>query len=185
MDRLKINTEASIYRVILDVNNNGPIDLFKEANSLVYCRIGYYPFSKNILGMYNKKDSSFMFTINSNLSYGEQRYILGCLFNHHRLEKENTYVLLNNKVDKYDSLFSSYLLLPYISLYNEASNKEKLSIEEVLKIENKYLISHKEFLDRLRIDGYSYDKALDKYSNTSIKKLFDKYKISTKVYEKK
>lgn len=153
-------------RKSLNEDLTSPIDIFSLINNLKTATLIFYPMSDRISGMCIKEGNSKIIAVNSNMSYGRQRFTAAHELYHLFFEKELRSVIcekdiseLKSDSEKEADKFASYLLAPYDSLraYLEENNmldNHVLTIEDVINIEQFYQLSHQAMLYRLVYDGY-------------------------------
>lgn len=166
IEKIQVNTNATLLRKQLKEDVSSPIDIFSLVNSLDNLTIVFYPMSKRISGMCVKVGENNIVAINSSVSYGRQRFTMAHELCHLYFHKE-----LNNSVcpkdidrnmdpkEKEADMFASYFLAPYESLqsyiYGElGKEKGTLTLNDIVKIEQYYGLSRQAMLTRLVDDGY-------------------------------
>lgn len=162
----ELNFNALKMRKLLNEDPTSPIDIFSLINNLKTVTLIFYPMSDRISGMCIKEGNSKIIAVNSNMSYGRQRFTAAHELYHLFFEKELRSVIcekdiseLKSDSEKEADKFASYLLAPYDSLraYLEENNmldNHVLTIEDVINIEQFYQLSHQAMLYRLVYDGY-------------------------------
>ena len=130
----------------------------------------FYPLNNNISGICYKGKSSNVIIINSDMSIGRQRSSLAHELYHLYFDERGissaslTTICKGDENEKKDNQFASYFLITQSSLYgliesikeknkNDRLNNDKLNIEDVIKIEQYYGVSHKAILYRLMEEG--------------------------------
>lgn len=163
---IELNSNALKMRKILNEDSCSPIDIFSLINNLKNVTLVFYPMSDRISGMCIREKNSNIIGINSNMSYGRQRFTAAHELYHLFFEKQLRRVICEKDISKSKSdsekeadKFASYLLSPYDSLRNylEENNmldNYKLTIEDVINVEQYYQLSHQAMLYRLASDGY-------------------------------
>jgi len=163
---IEVNSNALKMRKILNEDPYSPIDIFSLINNLKSVTLIFYPMSDRISGMCIREESSKIIGINSNMSYGRQRFTAAHELYHLFFEKKFRSVICEKEIgesksdsEKEADKFASYLLAPYDSLRNylEENNildNHKLTIEDVINMEQYYQLSHQAMLYRLASDGY-------------------------------
>jgi Zn-dependent peptidase ImmA (M78 family) len=135
-----------------------PIDIFAIVNGWKDKKITImkYPLSDRISGMCTKIDDDFVICVNSNTSYGRQRFTLAHELYHILYEKINGRIVcdMNMCDDKPDSekeadKFAGYLLMPYDALFQYSKKFDKWSLDRVIDAEQFFQISHMAMLFRL------------------------------------
>ncbi|MBU3112664.1 ImmA/IrrE family metallo-endopeptidase [Clostridium lacusfryxellense] len=163
---IELNSNALKMRKYLNEDPSSPIDIFSLINNLKNITIIFYPMSDRISGMCIREGNSKIIAINSNLSYGRQRFTAAHEVYHLFFEKELRNVIcemdiseLKSDSEKEADKFASYLLAPYDSLraYLEDNNmidNHALTIKDIINMEQFYQLSHQTMLYRLTSDGY-------------------------------
>jgi len=163
---IELNSNALKMRKILNEDPSSPIDIFSLINNLKNITLIYYPMSDRISGICIREENSKIIAINSNLSYGRQRFTAAHEVYHLFFEKELRNVICEKDIsesksdsEKEADKFASYLLAPYDSLRayleeNKMLDNYALTIEDVINMEQFYQLSHQAMLYRLTADGY-------------------------------
>jgi Zn-dependent peptidase ImmA (M78 family) len=163
---IELNSNALKMRKILNEDSSSPMDIFSLINNLKSVTLVFYPMSDRISGMCIREDNSKIIGINSNMSYGRQRFTAAHELYHLFFEKELRSVICEKDMsesksdsEKEADKFASYLLAPYDSLRNylEENNildNHALIVEDVINMEQYYQLSHQAMLYRLVSDGY-------------------------------
>lgn len=176
-DKIKLNSLAVELRRDWDLNPYSPIDLFSIVLSkLPDLTILFYPMSDNTSGMCikdingidvnelkelknsNEQSSKDMFIcINSNMSKGRQRFTLAHELYHLLFEEDKRDLIICEASNDDDSeieanIFASYLIMTYEGLerYAKVNNLTEWSLEEIIRAEQYFQISHHAMLFRLR-----------------------------------
>ena len=148
IDKMDLSNKASNLRKKLGEDALSPIDIFKSVQAIDKLTLVFYSLGKNISGVCYKGKASHVIAINAEMSVGNK----------------NTISLITigkgDESERKADQFASYFLIPSSSLYElvEAikakESKRQLSVEDVIKLEQYYGVSHKAMLYRLVNDGY-------------------------------
>ena len=178
-DKIKLNSFAVELRRDWDLNPYSPIDLFSIVLSkLPDLTILFYPMSDNTSGMcikningidldglieddsLNKEDftsNDMVICINTNMSKGRQRFTLAHELYHLLFEEDKRDIIICEASNDDDSeieanIFASYLIMTYEGLerYAKINNLNEWSLEEIIRAEQYFQISHHAMLFRLR-----------------------------------
>ena len=177
-DKIKLNSLAVELRRDWDLNPYSPIDLFSIVLAkLPDLTILFYPMSDNTSGMCIKNingiDSNelkerenpsidecsgdMVICINSNMSKGRQRFTLAHELYHLLFEDDNGSIIICEDSNDDDSeieanIFASYLIMTYEGLerYAKANNLTEWTLEEIIRAEQYFQISHHAMLFRLK-----------------------------------
>ena len=178
-DKIKLNSFAVELRRDWDLNPYSPIDLFSIVLSkLPDLTILFYPMSDNTSGMcikningidldglveddsINKEDftsNDMVICINTNMSKGRQRFTLAHELYHLLFEEDKRDIIICEASNDDDSeieanIFASYLIMTYEGLerYAKINNLNEWSLEEIIRAEQYFQISHHAMLFRLR-----------------------------------
>lgn len=166
IDRIDLSNKASNLRKKLGEDLESSIDIFKLVQKIENLTLVFYSLGTNISGVCYKGKNSNVIAINSDMSIGRQRFSFAHELYHLYFDDIATStvspIMIGSDDDneKKADQFASYFLIPSISLYNmienikRENNKENLTIEDLIKIEQYYGMSHKAMLHRLSNDGY-------------------------------
>jgi Zn-dependent peptidase ImmA (M78 family) len=165
-EKIELNSEALYLRKYLGEDAYSPIDVFSLIADSDNITVLFYPMSQRISGICVRNENNKLIGINSNLTYGRQRFTVAhelChLFFHEDLRK----VVCSKEMDKVKDpleqeadMFASYFLASYESLNDYIKDKIKkskgsLELMDVVKIEQYYGFSRQAMLWRLVNDSY-------------------------------
>ena len=179
-DNIQINGDALNLRKQFEQDCFSPIDIFSVIGNQEDLTVVFKPMGDNISGICIAFKNNKIIAINSDMTYGRQRFTaaheLCHLFFHDDLNK----VICSKSLDTEDkkeieaNKFASYFLVPYSSLRNfiEKNLGKKsgyLEVNDVVKIEQFYGISRQAILWRLLNEGYISKKAAEKMKTGVIK----------------
>lgn len=161
MDYAKLMTRAAQLRIELGEDSFSPVDIFAVAQTIENLTIVYYPFGEKVSGMCIKgQKGNNLIAINSAMTLGRQRFTLAHEFYHMFFDASMVSVcsmLLNTNrgVEKEADMFASYFLMPEAALSIRAkkildeNKSKKLSLSDVIKIEQYFGLSHQATVYRL------------------------------------
>jgi Zn-dependent peptidase ImmA (M78 family) len=161
---IEINGDAIALRRELGEDTSSPIDIFALIGSISDLSVVYLPMSDNISGMSVKDEDIKLIAINSNMSIGRQRFTVAhelCHLYYH--DNFKTIICSKNLVGKRNSLekeadqFASYFLAPYEALTgfirrDLKKSDNKLTLEDIVCIEQYFGMSHQATLVRLQLE---------------------------------
>jgi len=167
-DRIELNSNAVMQRKEFGEDASSPIDIFAVINNTEHITLLFYPISERISGCCIRIDEEdSLIVINSNMSYGRQRYTIAHEMYHLYFQNQFRKVICGKDIEsvkdaeeKNADAFASYFLAPYdaIKLYvhNELhkTEKEPLTLVDVVKIEQYFGMSRQATLYRLLNDNY-------------------------------
>ncbi len=169
-NNIQLNSFAIEMRKKLKEDLESPIDIFALINNLKNSTLVFYPMSDRISGMCIKEGQSNIIGINSNMSYGRQRFTVAHELYHLFYEEELKTVICQKDIygqkpdsEKEADTFASYLLAPYDSLRSYIKenklleNKEHI-LKDIIDIQQFYQFSHQAMIYRLMYDGYIDNK---------------------------
>jgi Zn-dependent peptidase ImmA (M78 family) len=182
-DRLELNSNA-IYlrRKIFNEDIFSPVDIFALMNDTDNLTLVFYPMSDRLSGMCIKEGPNKIIAINSKQSYGRQRFTAAHELYHLFFEDNVKSVICEKGVGSFKSdsekeadVFASYLLAPYDALRsyiekNRLGAKREWALEDVIKIEQFFQLSHQATLYRLVYDGYINNEKANLLKNNIIQK---------------
>ncbi|OED29893.1 ImmA/IrrE family metallo-endopeptidase [Methanosphaera sp. WGK6] len=147
---LELDEEAKKCREMWDVSVDDSIDLFAVVlGKIKDLTIIFLNFDNDFSGCcHESENNQKIIFINKNHSYGRQRFTLAHELYHLLVEKNGDYP--NKSSEKNANIFASCLLLPHTALrkYEEKEIKG-WNMENIIKAEQYFQISHSAFLKRL------------------------------------
>lgn len=181
IDRADLMTKAIQLRKRLGEDSSSPIDIFSVARSIGNLTLVFYPMGENLSGMCVKSESgNCIIAINSAMSLGRQRYSLAHEFYH--MYYDDTMVSLCAKkigsgkdVERKADLFASFFLMPADELEKRSSDlaskngDNKLTIYDIIRIEQYFGVSHQAAVIRLKDSPYLSQRLVDEYLNSSVR----------------
>lgn len=191
-DRIKLNSFAVELRRDWELNPYSPIDLFSIVLSkLPDLTVVFYPMSDNTSGMCIKNINLFdednpdktvssnsrdmIVCINSNMSKGRQRFTLAHELYHLLFEEDKANLIICENSNQDDSeteanIFASYLIMPYEGLerYYKTNNIDKWTLEDAIRAEQFFQISHHAMLFRLKDQGFITKEECMEFRNVYI-----------------
>ena len=180
-DKVDLMTKAIQLRKHLGEDSSSPIDIFSIVKSIDNLTLVFYVMSDNLSGMCVKSDSdNCLIAINSAMSLGRQRYSLAHELYHMYYDDVAISLCAKNigsgkEVEKKADVFASYFLMPADELdrkVNELTNRNednKLLLDDIIRIEQYFGMSHKATIIRLKDSSYINQKIADNYLKTSVR----------------
>lgn len=179
-ERIQINNEAISLRHQLGEDDRSPVDIFSLMTAINDLTVVFYPMSDNISGMTVKDEGVRLIAINSKLTMGRQRFTAAhelCHLYYH--DQFKTIVcakdLLGSRDDqeKEADHFASFFLAPYGAVHRFVQEDlgkagKKLTIEDVIRIEQFFGMSHQASLIRLQVDKLITKSELDAFETNVI-----------------
>ena len=168
-----------------------PIDIFslvsEEIDNLT---LAWLDMDGIISGCTFKSKDDALIIINSNHSKGRQNFTLAHELYHLKFDEANSsYCKINSKdiIEKKANQFASYFLMPRYALedYCYRNNIYRWSLEDMVRCEQLFKISHKAMLTRLHEEKYIDNKRFKRYSSPkfSIRKYASSLGFDTSLYE--
>lgn len=166
INKMDLSNKATRLRKLLGEDGESSIDIFKLVQKINNFSLIFYSLGKNISGVCYKGKTTNIIAINSDMSIGRQRFSLAHELYHLYYDESNLNTVspitigIGDENEKKADQFATYFLIPSSSLYEMIEdiklreNKNKLSIEDVIKIEQFYGVSHKAMIYTLLNEGY-------------------------------
>lgn len=178
IDYLQIQRQAREVRVKLGAKDYSPINIFSLISNIPELTLVFYPFNEDISGMCVKKAK--LIAINSNSVKARQNFSLAHELYHYFFDADETTIsyFSENKHTPTNEVianhFASYLLMPDISLYGICESltngkKRRLTLREIINIEQFYQVSRSALLIRLLRDGFVDEEELREFSMDVLK----------------
>lgn len=190
-----IMTKSIQLRAKLGEDANSPIDIFALAQDIEHLTIVYYPMGENLSGICLKgATGNNVIAINSSMTVGRQRFSLAHEFYHLYFDKNMTAVCaqkigVGQKTEKEADLFASYFLMPAAALQTkvemlQAKNSDhNLLIQDVIRLEQYFQVSHQAAVTRLRQDQLLNADAADTMMTKGVRLLAKSMGYSTELYK--
>jgi Zn-dependent peptidase ImmA (M78 family) len=151
MDKVDLWKKAANLRKQLGEDATSPIEIISLALSIERLSIVFYPMGDNLSGMCIKSDNNDVIAINSSMSVGRQRFSMA-----HELLTTICAMKIGTGKDKEKQAdqFASYLLMPPDALTDmikrlKNNETDRLSIKDVVRIEQHFRVSRQAILFRL------------------------------------
>lgn len=162
IDRLEINAKAVELRKQLGEDENSCIDIFALATQIKDLTLMLYPMGNNISGICIKNEGANLIAINSEMSYGRQRYSLAHELYHLFYDSSDGISISaksfenRNENEIIADWFASYFLAPYNALRFaiQKRNPNQLTMRDIISLEQNFGISHQAMLLRLYQEDY-------------------------------
>lgn len=161
MDKIDLSNKAYRVRKYLGADGQSPMDIFKLVQGIEDLTLVFYPLGQNISGVCYKGASSRVIAVNSRMSLGRQRFSLAHELYHLYFDeaKESQVsrmaIGVGDAIERCADQFASYLLMPPAALSEslDGIKADRLGVEDVIRLEQYYGLSHKAMLYRLVSDG--------------------------------
>lgn len=166
IDKMDLSNKAAKLRKNLGENRESPVDIFKLVQKIDNVTLVFYPLGTNISGVCYKGETSNVIAVNSDMSIGRQRFSLAHELYHLYFDDSTVSTVSpiiigsGDENEKKADQFASYFLIPSSSLYDMVEdikvnkNRKYLTVEDIIKIEQYYGVSHKAMIYRLLNEGY-------------------------------
>ena len=194
IDYARLMTQAAMLRKELDEDSSSPVDIFALAQRIEGLTIVYYPMGDNLSGMCIKgQDSNNVIAINSSMTLGRQRFSLAHEF-YHLFYDDNMVSVCARKIgdgkdtEKSADMFASYFLMPDAALVamahmlTEKSQSPYISINDVIRIEQYFGISHQAAVYRLIHTPYLEQKDADDLLTVPVRRRAETLGYSADLY---
>ena len=186
MDELELMSKASQLRRYLEVDSFAPIDIFAMAHGICGLTMVLYPMGEHMSGMCVKGEyGQCLIAVNSLMSLGRQRFSIAHELFHKYYDKNLKAIcakLINDscgrEIEKQADVFASHFLMPQCALdlqinrLSEAHDDGELTIEDIVRIEQHFGISHRAAMIRLKFARcFPKDKFESFYNEPDIRRI--------------
>lgn len=178
IDKMQLALQSIELRKKLGEDEFSPINIFTLVQNIDNLTLVFYPLGKNISGICYKGKKSSVITINSTMSRGRQCFSLAHELYHLYYDRELVSSISRVSFDAKDETekkadqFASYFLIPSYSLYDRIKKikgkKKKLTIEDVISLEQYFGVSHLAMLYRLKEEGELSSFEINEYKQNVI-----------------
>lgn len=194
IDKANLMTKAMQLRKELGEDSNSPVDVFSMAQNKVNLTLVYFPMGETLSGMCIKGESgNCVIAINSAMSLGRQRFSLAHEF-YHMCYDDNTVSVCGKKIgdgkdiEKEADIFASYFLMPAAELESKAEflaakhDDGKLSLDDVIRLEQYFSVSHQAAVIRLKESAYMDRSRVEDYLANSVRYRAEMMGYSSELY---
>lgn len=194
MDNAALMTKALRLRRELGEDSCSPIDIFALAQNIENLTLVYYPMGDNLSGICIKSECrNCTIAINSTMTLGRQRFSLAHEFYHMFFDDSLTSVCAKNiesenTVENDADTFASYFLMPATELYSKVDSfrdkhaDKKLTIYDVVRIEQYFGVSHQAVLIRLKNEGLLDRQSVDAMMTVKVRQIAEHMGYSSELY---
>ena len=193
IDYADLMTKAERLRKQLCEDNNSPIDVFSLAQGIDKLTIVYYPMGNTMSGMCIKgSDGRSTIALNSSMTLGRQRFSLAHEF-YHLFYDDNMKAICVKSIgtgsddEKKADAFAAFFLMPRAALADKVESllekhEGKLSIQDIIRIEQHFGVSHQTAVYQLNHCGYISRDEMSVLLNTSVRRKAEAMGFSPDLY---
>ncbi len=160
MSKMDLWKKALSLRKELGEDSTSPIDIFALAYTIDRLSIVYYPMGNNLSGICVKGTSNNVIAINSSMTLGRQRFSMAHELYHLYFDDDRLTAICAKTIgtgsekEKQADQFASYLLMSPDALSDmtkglKKSDSGKLSVRDVVRLEQYFSVSRQAILYRL------------------------------------
>ena len=183
------NKQIAIARAVkarLDFNigTASNIDIFEKFKNEKNFSIVFMPFDKEVDGFSHKRKNHFIIVINSNNCNSRNNFTCAHELYHLLFEYDGDRYVSNENSEEMANVFASYFLVPEDALYlylqnNGMIRKNRLSLSDIVKIEDYFQVSRLAILIRLKDENLITQGEFDEFNKnvlSSVKRYGGKIK---------
>ena len=190
----ELMAQAALLIKQLGEDSDSPVDVFALAQNIDGLTIVYYPMGENLSGMCIKgQDGITVIAINSAMTLGRQRFSLAHELYHLYFDESMVSVCAKKinsgkDIEKSADMFASYFLIPepaLIMLAGKLSEKHadrKITLNDVIRIEQYFGVSHQAAVYRLMHTSYLGKDDGDAFLNEAVRSRAEYLGYSAKLY---
>jgi len=163
MNKMDLLLKANDLRTRFGEDFKSPVDIMSLAHSIDNLTIVLYPMGEHLSGMCIKSNDNPVIAINSGMSMGRQHFSMAHELFHLYYDKSTTSICskkigYGKEIEKQADQFASYFLIPPNALKDKIKQlkidrERTLSIEDIVKIEQYFMVSRQAILFRLIEDN--------------------------------
>lgn len=191
-DKITLNSDAVQLRKKWGQDPEAPVDIFAIAELQENITVASLVMPETISGVCIKDDTSIVIGINSDMSWGRQRYTLAHELYHGYFEEGKTCICEKNfdgrkpDSERNADRFASYFLIPYEALtqYSREKINGNWTCDDVILAEQFFQISHQALLIRLLEDKEIERKQYDDFCRTPVISKSMSMGFNTSLYRK-
>ncbi|MDD2232313.1 MAG: ImmA/IrrE family metallo-endopeptidase [Sphaerochaetaceae bacterium] len=190
----KLMTMAALLRKQLGEDSSSPVDIIALAQRIDGLTIVYYPLGDNLSGMCIKsQNGNNVIAINSAMTLGRQRFSMAHEFYHLYYDDSMISVCAKKidsgkEIERGADMFASYFLMPdaaLVMLADELKEKNadhRLTLNEMIRIEQYFGVSHQAAVYRLLHTPYLNDEEANNLLNLSVRSTAESLGYSSDLY---
>ena len=194
IDRFDLMTKATQLRKRLGVDSSTPVDIFALVQSIDRLTLVFSPMGPNLSGMCIKNSHDCcVIAINSLMTLGRQRFSLAHELFHLYYDdtmvsvcsrRQDVSTVLEQKADT----FASFFLMPQSELDTRASllagqhKTKKLALDDVIRLEQYFGISHQAAVVRLKSGNYLNSDDAEAFLTAKVRRRAEELGFSPNLY---
>ena len=194
MDYARLMTQAAMLRKRLGEDSSSPINIVAMAQAIEGLTIVYYPLGENLSGMCIKgQEGNNLIAINSSMTLGRQRFSLAHEFYHLYFDENMISVCAKKinsgkEIERSADMFASYFLMPDAALQVMAEKlasrhpDEELSLNDVIRIEQYFGVSHQAAVYRLMHTPFVSEAAGNSFLGEAVRSRAESLGYSSDLY---
>lgn len=188
---LELSSLAEQLRKNWNEGQYSPVDIFNLVIHQDDVTLITREMPQDMSGMCVRAEREIITAINSNMSLGRQRFTLAHELYHAYFDESMTSFVCKKELDhaKADSereadLFASFFLVPYAALadFEKENCNKSWSIDDIVKAEQLFGISHQAMMVRLSKDGRITRKQFNAFAKIPIAEIAKAQGFSTSLY---
>ena len=167
--------KAIIARKNFGFGTTTSIQILKKIEQEENFTVVYMPFDDGIDGFSSKRKNHYIIVLNSNCNINRRNFTCAHELYHLLFEydKNDNYIGSSNS-EKIANMFASYFLIPEDALYlylndSKLITKKRLTIKDIVNIENFFQVSRSAILTRLKDEQLISNEEFEQYSQNVIK----------------
>ena len=194
IDRFDLMTKATQLRKRLGVDNSSPVDIFTLVQSIDCLTLVFFPMGSNLSGMCIKNSHDCcVIAINSLMTLGRQRFSLAHELFH--LYYDDTMVSVCSRLQDVSTVleqkadtFASFFLMPQAELDTRVSSlagqhkTKNLTLDDVIRLEQYFGISHKAAVLRLKSGNYLNSDDAEAFLTARVRRRAEEIGFSPNLY---
>lgn len=193
IDYADLMTKAERLRKQFGEDNNSPIDILALAQEIDGLTLVYYPLGNKISGICVKgTDERCVIALNSTMTIGRQRFTLAHEFYHLFYDTNMKSICskslgTGSEAEKTADAFAAHFLMPRAALADKvdsfsSKHEGKLNLQDVIRIEQYFAVSHQAAVYQLNNCGYIGKKDRDEWLNISVKRQAEAMGLKSDLY---
>ena len=169
-----LNKQIAIARAIkarlqFNLGTTSNIDIFEKFKNEKNFTIVFMPFDDSVDGFSHKKKNHYIIVINSNNSNNRNNFTCAHELYHLLYEYNGDEYIMTENSEEMANYFASYFLVPEDALYlylqeQQLISKSKLTLSDIVNIEDYFKVSRIAILIRLRDEGLISQREFDLYN---------------------
>ncbi|MCD8106567.1 MAG: ImmA/IrrE family metallo-endopeptidase [Oscillospiraceae bacterium] len=187
IDRMELSDKAMLLRAKYGEDAVSPVDIFAMVGSNDSITVAFYAMGNNISGMCQKSELINIIAINSSMTLGRQRFSMAHELYHLEYDDNMKSICgvrigVGSEIERSADIFASYFIMPSVAV-QKVRQGGTVSVEDVIRLEQIYGMSHQAMLIRLKEEKVISDSQYKEWQSKPVIRIAKSLGYDTKLYQ--